>query len=373
MNVFCVALHSINNKSAMMSKAVYVILVSIRLSFLVLVCFNLHSCHAIAVENQLLKIIQNFDETYEKGVSSSGSHLSSFRSSQREGDLIIDEEWTHTQSKHQKAILKTARFVPQRNGDEGMPFHRDVFLLDQKRTAKKAMYLAAEVPFQEYATSQDVRYAILDLYAPDSTVFSFQFDLFLLAMGRGIANEIGSLDAMHESVEWNGEKCVLIMGQCKGRIFGEPGTWKVYVLPKAAYMVRHAQFLFNDDVYFEVETFGLNRKNDCFYPEKSDIRILNVFNTKHRFDFSDVRLEFDSELFERVTRDIDGELPKSSIKVDGTSGERKAQVIGGRESHESYELTPRPFFSGRNIFLIVFNLVGILLLSYLYYRSRWKE
>ena len=259
----------------MARKTIYITLTGIRLSFWALICLNLHACSAIAIEEQLLKSIRSFEDVYEKGVSSSGNHLKVSPFRYREGDPVIDNEWAYTQSGQQKAVLKTARLVPQSDADEGEPFHRTTMLLDQKRSGMKSIYLQPGVPLQEYTTSQNVRHAVLDLYAPDSNTLSLQFDLFPYAMGRGIANKIRVWDVVTESVEWNNEKCVSIKGQGEWLHKEELGTWKIHVLPEAAYMVRHAQYLLDGAVKFEVETFGLNSKNDCFYPEKSEIKIVN--------------------------------------------------------------------------------------------------
>ena len=114
----------------------------------------------------------------------------------------------------------------------------------------------------------------MDLYGPDSDVLRLQIDMFLFAMGRGVVKKIDFLDEMNESIEYNGEKCILLAGRGKEYMTGQgTGMWKVYVLPSATYMVRFAQYLRDDNVELEIETFGLNRKNDCFYPESTEIRI----------------------------------------------------------------------------------------------------
>ena len=355
-------------------RIIHIAWTGIRLSILVLACFNLFPSNTIAVESPLLKTIQSFDTVYGKGVTSSGNHIETRASRLSGGEQIIDEEWAFTQSEYQKAVLKTARLVPQSIGEGiGAPPHRTVFLADQRRLGMKSVDLLPDVSPPDYATSQDVVFASLDLFAPDSNTLSYRLGLFLIAMGRGVANKIDVLDAVNKSVDWNGEECVMIEGQGKCFMFPEArGVWKVHVLPNAAYMVRHAQYLYDGVVRIEVETFGLNYKNDCYYPEKSEIRILrgNPFNTNHKFVFSDARLKFDPNLFERVTQDIDAEMPKDSEIKDRSSGELKVRLVGGEEPRESYELQPRPFFSARTIFIIIFNLVGIALLIYLYYRSR---
>ena len=360
----------------MMLKTVRITLASFRLSFLVLVCFNLYATNVIAVEYQLLKTIQSFDDVYEKGISSSGSHLNVWPSSYREGDNMVDDKWAYTQSGHQKAILKTARLVPKQlyEGEETQ-FHRNVFLFDQKRFAKKGVYLQHGVPLKEYTTSQSVHRAILDLYSPDDTTLSFQFDLFHYAMGRGIAKNIDVLETVDKSVEWNGEECVLITGQGSFS-FGGPGKWKVHVIPHAAYMIRHAQYLYDGNVVFEVETFGLNRNNDCFFPKESEIKIPGFLNINHKFVFSDVRLEFDSDLFDRVVREFDEELPDGSLKINNSSGKIVAQIIGGEKPHEPYFIESRPIF-WRVIALVavvvVIDIILVALIFYLIHRHRLKK
>ena len=355
-----------------MLKIPHITLVGSRVPFLVFACLCSCVCNAVAVENQLLRTIQNFDNVYEKNVSSSGSHLNVWPSRYREGDNIVDDEWSYTRSEHQKAILKTARLVPkQLYEDEETQFYRHAFLFDQKRSAKKGVYLHPDVPLQEYATSQEVRRAVLDLFAPDDSPLLFQFDLFLFAMGRGIVNNIDVLDAIDKSAVWNGEECISITGRGSFSL-GGPGRWKVHVLPNAAYMVRHAQYLYDDNVVFEVETFGLNRKNDCFFPEKSEVKIPGFLNINHKFVFSDVRLEFDSELFDLVERDIDGELPDGSLKINNSPEKIVAQVIGGAEPHEPYVIEPKNRF-WRIVTIVIINIIGIALLIYLYYRERRKK
>ena len=363
-------------------KTMYITLASVRLSFLVFVCVSLYTCSAVAIENQLLKTMQSFDDVYEKGVSSSGNHIESYPSRYRTENDIVDEEWVFTQSGCQKAVLKTQRLVPQRiSADEAKPFPCTVFLSDMKRLGVKSADLLPGVPFQEYADSQNVRFASLNLYDPDSDTLSYRLGLFLVAMGRGITKNIDVVETVDKSTEWNGEECVLIIGQIVGHgkgYFGAPGVWRIHALPDAAYMIRHAQFLYDGVVFIEVETFGLNCKDDCFYPEKSEIKDIGDarFKTFHKFEFYDARLKFDSDFFEKVSQYFDAEMPKSSLIKDFSPGEPKVRLIGGEKPHEPYIIESRPIF-WRVIALVavavVIDIILVVLLFYLIYRHRLKK
>ena len=338
-------------------------------------CLVFQACHVMAIEKQdLFRTVRSFDDVYMKGVYTSGSRFSSLPPwGWQTKNQIANYEWAYTRSEPLRAVFEVSKLVSQLSGDEEIVPSRRLLLFDQKRSGQKLITLLSEVPHKDYATSRDIRDAVLNLSAPDSMAWRFQTDLFFFAMGRGVAIKIDFLNEVNESIERNGEKCVLITGQC-GEYLSEKGIWKAYVIPDAAYMVRQAQYLCNDNMILEIETFGLNRQNDCFYPEKTEIKYHSGGKSDvHKFVFSDARLEFDSDLFDRVVREFDEELPDRSLKIDSSSGKDIVQIIGGEEPYEPYILDPRPFFSGLKIFAIVLNLIGIPILIYLYYRSRHKR
>jgi hypothetical protein len=140
-------------------------------------------------------------------------------------------------------------------------------------------------------------------------------------------------------------------------------------------MTRHAKFVINGNVELEIETFGQKAQNDGIFPEKAEVRFYVTPQSciSHSFEISDAGLFFDVNLHEEVRRDVDGDIVDNSTMVDETSGNTKVSIKGNPYPTESYKLPPRPFFTSRTIFLIVFNLVGILLLIYLYLRSRRKN
>ena len=345
----------------------------------VMLCFVCFTHDLPATEKQsVLETIQKFDDVYEKGVSTSGRYVSIippiFRGRTR--DKVTDYRWHYTQSGLNRAALEVSNIVAGINEDGSAMLHRQFWLFDQKRSGKKMVLLSPVVPIQEYADSQAVADVTLDLHAPNSDTLSFQMDKFLFAIGRGVSRKIvfGD-DTKVELVERNDESCVFITGI--GDYMSGRGIWEFYVLADAAYMLRYARF-FRGGVMLEIETFGLNKNNDCFSPEKTEIRIplgstsLDQTAIVHSFEFTSVGLEFDSGLFERVVREFDEELPDGSLKMDSSSGKDVVQVIGGEEPREPYTLEPRPL--GRRLFFIVgFNLLGIALLIYLIRRDQRRK
>jgi hypothetical protein len=281
--------------------------------------------HAVAVEKEaLLETLRSADAVYEKGITTSGRHHSvSPPWGRQTRENITDNGWSYTQSGQLKALFAVSRRVPQ--PDEAI-FNRLVMLFDQKRSGKKTVSLMPEVSPLLYATSPNVRYGgvVQNLHAPDSTTLSLQIDLFLFAMGRGVIKNVDLLVETHEPIERNGERWVLITGSSKRYLSGE-GTWKIYVLPDADYMVRSAQYFRSHDTdhaALEIETFGLNKKEGFFYPDKTEVRL--PFGggrgvLAHTLVLSDVELAFDPDLFDRVTREFDAELPRGSLIIDETS------------------------------------------------------
>ena len=340
---------------------------------LLLFCMVVCAGYAVAEErSDLLRIVRGFDDVYDKNVSSSGRHtsVSSPWGWGATKDRITDYAWFYTQSGSQKAVLEVSKLLSWFDKDDGVLPSRRFLLFDETRSGEKQVTLSPEISIHDYATSLDVRNTVLNLDAPDSRTWRLQTDLFLFALGRGIVKKIELLGEVKESIERNGEMCVLIVGQ-GGEYLSEKGIWRVYALPHAAYMLRYAHYSHGDEVLLEIETFGLKRNGDCFYPEMSEVRVLpSNRGIVHKFSFSDAKLEFDSELFNRVSREFDADLPEGSVRIDRSSGKDTIQLIGGEEPHEPYVIQPRPFFTARTIFIIVFNLVGIALLIYLYYRSR---
>ena len=325
-------------------------------------------------ERELLEMIQKFDGVYENGVSVSGRYLSVvppiFRGQTQ--NKVTDHRWRYTQSGLNRAVLEISNLVPRIDEDDSAPFHRQFLLFDQKRSGKKIVFLLPSVPIQEYADSQEISDVILDLHAPNSDTLSLQMDKFLFALGRGVSRKIVfDDDTTLEFVERNGESCIFIAGT--GDYMSGKGTWEFYVLPDAAYMLRYARF-FRGRMMLEIETFGLNRQNGCFFPERAEVGIpLGSFSLDrvaivHSFDLTSAILEFDSELFDRVVREFDGEMPDGSLAMDSSSGKTVARIIGSEELYEPYTIQPRPVF-WRYVVLIV-NIIGIALLIYLYYRNR---
>jgi hypothetical protein len=342
---------------------------------LLYVAIFVHSVSAME-KKSIFETIQKFDDIYEKGVSTSGRHVSTtppiFWGQTQE--QTTDYEWRYTQSGSNKSVLETSKVVPKISKDRYVTFHRQVLLFDQKRSGKKLVTLLPNIPIQEYADSQDISNAVLDLHAPNAEVLSLQIDMFLFALGRGVSRKIAFSDDINiiESVDRHGELCILLTGT--GYYRSGNGTWECHVLPNAAYMLRHAKYSRDDDIMLEIETFGLNRKNDCFFPEKAEIRIpLGNKSIIHSFVFTSADLEFDSELFDRVTREFDeGELPDGSIKMDSSSGKDTIQLVGGESPADPFTLKPRPVFY-RFLFIGGVNLIGISLILYLYFRNRRKK
>ena len=194
-------------------------------------------------------------------------------------------------------------------------------------------------------------------------------DLFLFSLGRGVGKKFDLLseNSEFETVEWNGEVCQRLVGY--GEYLSGNGTWDICVSPDASFMIRRAKYTRDDEVLVEIQTDGLNHQNDCVYPDKSTIRILpKDEGIVHEFIFTDAKLEFDTKLFDLVTREFDGDLPDGSLKMDSSSGKDTIQVIGGAEPREPYLLEPRSL-GRRFLFIAVVNVLGIALLLYLIRRD----
>jgi len=294
----------------------------------------------VAVEKEaLLETLRSADAAYEKGITTSGRHHSvSPPWGRGTRDSITDNAWSYTQSGQQKALFAVSRREPQPG--EAI-FNRLVMLFDQKRSGRKTVSLMPDVSPLLYATSQNVRHGgiVQNLHVPDSTTLSLQIDLFLFAVGRGVTKNVDVLDGVNEATERNGEQCVLITGQSKRYLSGE-GTWKIYVLPDADYMVRYAQYFRGsdtDNAALEIETFGLNKKDGFFYPAKTEVRISlggGRAAIVHTLVPTDVKLVFDAELFDEVTREFDAELPKGSLIIDERFARvgPAARIVGGGDS-----------------------------------------
>ena len=302
---------------------------------LVLVCF---AYNAVAAEEtkDWLEILRNADAVYEKGVTASGSHhsISPPWGRRQTKDSVTDREWFFTQSGQNKALFAVSKREPQHD-DESAMINRMVMLFDQKRSGKKLSTLRSSVPLPFYAFSEDVQHATLHMCAPHARTLRLQIDLFCFAMGRGVAQYLDLLDEANESVERNGEQCVLITAQSK-EYLANKGTWKVYFLPGADYMIRHAQYLRDGEVELEIETFGINKKDGYVYPDKTEVKLSMSSDRAltHTFVLSDVKLEFDSALFDRVTREYDAEMPKGSLVIDESNPARvgpTARIVGNRD------------------------------------------
>jgi hypothetical protein len=338
---------------------------------LVLFFICVHSVRAM--DEKLFEVVQKFDNLYEKGISTSGRHVTTMPTALPHAST--DYEWQYTQSSANRAVFEVSNIVPKFDNDSPVIHHRQVFLFDQKRSGRKLITLSLSVPIQEYANSQDVVHAILDLHASDSEVLSFHLEMFLFAIGRGVSRKIvfGDDANVIESVNFKGVPCVFVSGI--GQYMAGRGKWEFYMLKDAAYMLRYAKFLRDGtDMGLEIETFGLNRQNDCFFPERAEVRVLlgGGIDIIHSFAFTSANQGFDTVLFDRVTREFDGELPNGSLKMDNSSGELKSRVIGGAEPHEPFPLPPRRSFWFYFTMAVV-NIVGIALLIYLYYRERHKK
>jgi hypothetical protein len=341
----------------------------------VLLLFMFIAGTTLADEKEVLfQTIKKYDAIYENGVYSSGFHktLSPPLFWGQKENRINEYDWQFTQSGKKKALLEILKNIPKQNDDGYVAPNRQCFLFDDKRSGKILINLSPEVPLSSYRDSQDIKNAICDNHAPDSNILSFQIDMFQMALGRGVCNKIVDVDySQTKVIERNGEICHVLLGN--SFYLSKKGTWEIHVLSEADYMLRYARFYSNNDTILEIETFGVKNNSDCVYPERSEIRIpISNRVISHSFIFSQSELSFKSDIFELVTKDFDRELPNDSVVMDDVSGKDKISVVGGETEHEPYPISPTNPMR-RLVFIGIVNLLGIILIFYLYRRSRSKK
>jgi hypothetical protein len=325
-------------------------------------------------KNDIFQTAKKYDTIYEKGIYTSGFHKISsppLFQGQTQDQSTEEYDWQFTQTGKRISLLEVLKEVRKSAGEFRLP-NRQCFLFDDKRSGKILIDLYPEVQSSDYLDSQVIKNATLDLHAPDSSILSFQIDMFQMALGRGVCSKVMEVDnSKTRTIVKNGEVCHVLTGS--GFYMSHNGTWEIHVLPETAYMLRYAKFLSGDRVFLEIETFGMKNNSDCIYPERSEIRIpIGNKSISHSFVFFKAELSFSSDLFERVTKDFDRELPTGSVVMDDTSGEDKVSVVGGGNEREFYEI-PRTNLARRIIFIVIIDILGVLIIIYLQRRSRLKK
>jgi len=336
------------------------------------ICGN---CEASSLE--LVEKWKKFDQVYLESIYASGTQNSvspslPWRGEATEEKIHTSYFWKITQKNKQRCVVLWTSLPSTLEESKGVMPQRISFFEDARRILRKESRLLESVPQGELLTSNNVSHSTLHTLNADSDELSLLMDTPLFALGRGFSQRLGTIDAASITViQHNDEEICFLKAQ--GNYSSINGNWEIQFVPSLAYMVRSARFLMGEELIFEIDTFGAKVCNNCIFPEKAEVRI---YLTKqhvvtHDVTITEAKLEFDTELFEFVQNDVDSELGKGSLIIDETSGETKAKIVGSSTDFE-YALPPRSAF-WRYFTIAVVNLIGILILIYLYYCSRRKN
>ncbi len=301
-------------------------------------------------ENEIIETIKAFNKLYNAAVFAEGTYSLSAQILDMDASFPLSE-LKFTQSGNHCALL-------QETANDSSSYR--AFLFDGRK---------------EYAKNNKILgYSSLQVQNPNSP-FLLRQKFVLLAMGRGAVVQEHDITEFQENANAI-PKTIFIRGKASNLMaHGRDGMWEMEVLPDAGYMLKRAKFYYEgiEEYHYMVETSGVVNSNGCFYPESATIRQRFAGDyIEHQYRFSNVRLEFDNKLYDKVKSLIDHTSEETGTFVMDDSGGKSDVYRVGANVRKEYALEPRPVW--RRLFVIAgINLLGIALILYLIYRNRRRK